>query len=84
MSLPDEQVRAQQTIREYLGQGKIPLKYWPKHLISSYELSWLFEDNEKLLRENEKLRASLASLNRLKDKKKKKKSSGRTTRTRIA
>lgn len=79
MSLPDEQVRAQQTIREYLGQGKIPLKYWPKHLISSYELSWLFEDNEKLLRENEKLRASL---NRLKDKKKK--SSGRTTRTRIA
>ena len=79
MSLPEEQVRAQQTIREYLGQGKIPLKYWPKHLISSYELSWLFEDNEKLLRENEKLRASL---NRLKDKKKK--SSGRTTRTRIA
>jgi len=79
VSLPEEQVRAQQTIREYLGQGKIPLKYWPKHLISSYELSWLFEDNEKLLRENEKLRASL---NRLKDKKKK--SSGRTTRTRIA
>lgn len=48
MSLPDEHVRAQQQLWNDFCDRKLPLKRWPRHLISPAELQMLFLENKEL------------------------------------
>lgn len=56
MSLPDEYVNAQERIINYFIQDKVDRKLWPKHLINGTELKMLFEENENLKKENERMK----------------------------
>jgi len=62
MSLPDEYVNAQERIINYFIQGKMDRKLWPKHLINGTELKMLFEDNENLRNENERMKKTINSV----------------------
>jgi len=56
MSLPDEQVRAQERLWRCFVDGEFPRKLWPKHMMSSAEVKMLFDRVAELEKEVESLR----------------------------
>jgi hypothetical protein len=42
MSLPDEHINAQRRLWRLFVERKLPLKLWPKHMISAEQLAFLY------------------------------------------
>ena len=62
MSLPDEYIRAQESIINYFIQDKLDRKLWPKHLMNGTEMKMLYDEIEELREQNQELREVIKAI----------------------
>lgn len=62
MSLPDEYIRAQESIINYFIQDKLDRKLWPKHLMNGAEMKMLYDEIEELREQNQELREVIKAI----------------------
>lgn len=62
MSLPDEYIRAQESIINYFIQDKLDRKLWPKHLMNGVEMKMLYDEIEELREQNQELREVIKAI----------------------
>jgi nicotinamidase-related amidase len=62
MSLPDEYIRAQESIILYFMEDKMDRKLWPKHLMNGTEMKMLYDEIEELREQNQELREVIKAI----------------------
>jgi len=62
MSLPDEYIRAQESIILYFMEDKMDRKLWPKHLMNGVEMKMLYDEIEELREQNQELREVIKAI----------------------
>jgi hypothetical protein len=62
MSLPDEYIRAQESIILYFMEDKMDRKLWPKHLMNGVEMKILYDEIEELREQNQELREVIKAI----------------------